>query len=121
MGFEKEQRPFLGERYISGESKTQSRFIDEKPVYRRVIQFTGAANVSTTTVGALANLISTLITANWSVLDGTVIRANAANSAAAPAPSGVSIVESTGAITIDHDGYDFSTETVTLILEYTKQ
>ncbi len=121
MGFEKEQRPPLGERYLLGESETQSRWVDSKQLFRRVIQFTGAANVSTTTVAALANLIDTLVTANWSVLDGTTFRANAANSAAAPAPSGVAIVEATGAITIDHDGYDFSTETVTLVLEYTKQ
>ena len=89
MGFEKEQRPFLGERYILGESLTQSRWVDSKPIFRRVVQFTGAANASLNTVAALANVIDTLITANWSVLDGTVIRANAANSAAAPAPSGV--------------------------------
>jgi len=121
MGFEKEQRPPLGERYLLGESETQSRWVDSKPIFRRVVQFTGAADQSPNTVAALANVIETLITANWSVLDGTSFRANAANSAAAPAPSGVAIVESTGAITIDHDGYDFSTETITLILEYTKQ
>ncbi len=121
MGFEKEQRPFLGERYILGESESQSRWVDSKPIFRRVVQFTGAANQSTTTVAALANLIDTIITSSWSVLDGTSFRANAAASVAAPAPSGVAIVEATGAITIDHDGYDFSTETVTLVLEYTKQ
>ena len=121
MGFEKEQRPFLGERYILGENKSQSTWVDGKPIFRRVVQFTGAANASINTVAALANAIDTLITANWSVLDGTVIRANAANSAVGPAPSGVAIVEATGAITIEHDGYDFSTETVTLVLEYTKQ
>ncbi len=121
MGFEKEQRPFLGERYTLGESKSQSTWVDGKPIFRRVVQFTGAANASIITVAALANAIGTLVNASWSVLDALNFRANASNSAAAPAPAGVEIVESTGAITINHDGYDFSTETVTLVLEYTKQ
>lgn len=120
MGFEKEQRPFLGERYLLGESKTQSRWVDSKPVYRRVVQFTGAANISTTTVAELAALIDTLVTVSWSVNDGGTFRTNALNTAATTVLAGVAIVKSSGAITINHDGRDFSTETITLVLEYTK-
>ena len=122
MGFEKEQRPFLGERYIIGEQKTQSRWVDDKPIYRRVVQFTGAANQSTITVAALANAIDTIITAVWSVLDGTTeFRINQIVSAATSVVTGISITESSGLIVINHDGLTFTGETISVILEYTKQ
>ena len=115
MGFEKEQRPFLGERYLNGESLSQKRWTDGKPIFRRVVALTGGSGTSTVTVAALANLIETLVRADVTVNDGTNLEFN--NGTAV----GVLIVEATGAITATHAGQDYTGDGPELILEYTKQ
>ncbi len=121
MGFEKEQRPFLGERYLLGESLTQKRWVDGKPIFRRVVALTGGNGTSTVTVAALANVIDVLIRADVTVLEATQFEYNRASDNATATESGVEIIEATGAITAFHSAQDYSSDGPLVILEYTKQ
>jgi len=115
VGFEKQQRPILQERYITGEQVTQSRWVDGKIIYRRAAVLVGGNGTSTLTIAALANVLETLVRADVSVNDGTNLEINSGSAV------GVLVVEGTGAITATHTGQDYTGDDPVLVLEYTKQ
>lgn len=124
MGQERKNRPLLSDRYRTTETKTDSLWVDDRPVFRRVVAIAGGAQNSSVTVAALANLIGTIVSASWSVLDGTTFLANRAAPLVAATElteTGVEIIEATGAITVYHSNFDLTGDTVYLVLEYTKQ
>ncbi len=121
MGKSTRQRPELEESYSLTERRTNGAWIDDKPIFRRVVLIPGAGNSSGITVAALANAIDTLVNASWSILEGVTFHANRADDNTGATQAGVDITESTGAITVFHSNQDYSGDTINLVLEYTKQ
>ncbi len=115
MGFEKQQRPILQKRSVTGVEVPTSQRFDGKTVYRRVVALTGGVGTSTATVAALAGVLETLLRADVSVNDGTNVEMN--NGTAV----GVLIVISSGAITATHAGQTYTSDNPIVVLEYTKQ
>lgn len=115
MGFEKEQRPILQRRSLTGAEVPTSQRFDGKTVFRQIVALTGGSGTSTATVAALANVLETLLRADVSVNDGTNLEIN--NGTAV----GVLIIEATGAITATHTGQDYTGDDPIVVLEYTKQ
>jgi len=101
--------------YFATEHRTGVKWIDGKPIFRTVAQLAGGNNTSSATLGALAGVIDVLNNARWACDDGpgTFRFMRGGN-------SGVDLVQASGLVTVQHQTFDFTGETVGVILEYTK-
>ena len=99
------------------EHLTGANFVNGLPIYRRTVLVPGALNSSTLTIGALAGVMQFLVTASWTGLD---VDNDTFRYMRASTQNGLDVVQSTGAVTIFHQGFDFSGEFIVLTLEYTK-
>jgi len=117
MGFEKEQRPFLGDKYSvsPAEINTQQIFSDGKTIYRQVVALTGGNGSSTATVASLAGVIEQLVRADLTVVEAGVSELNRGTEL------GFEANQTTGAITATHAGQDYTGDNPLAVIEYTKQ
>lgn len=96
------------------EHPTGQNFVNGFPIYKRGLLIPGGNNTSTITEADLADVVQFLLSAAWTCLDAGTFRFMRGNNA------GVDLVSATGAFTIQHQTFDFTGETVVLIVEYTK-
>ncbi len=117
MGFEKEQRPFLGESYpvSPAEIRTQAVFSDGKAIFRQVVSLTGGNGSLAATVASLAGVIEQLVRADLTVVEAGVSELNRGTEA------GFEANQTTGAITATHAGQDYTGDNPLATIEYTKQ
>ena len=94
-----------------------ANFVNGNPIFRRTELVPGGLNSSTITIADLAGVMQFLVTASWTGLD---VDNDTFRFMRASTNNGLDVVQSTGAIEIFHQGFDFSGEVIVLILEYTK-